>query len=230
MDSRSINLRGFAGSAGKNIMQGIGGFVFGNEASESKEDSYVERFLDRISNGTMPDDRRSAMTELQSLVAESRSAQMSFGAMGFPVLLNVLKEDREDVELVRGALETLVSALTPIETSQGLKTEVQPASMNSDLLSRETDNISLLLSLLVSLHSLLLLHVTRFTCFICHDLFLPPVWFKDRGGFLCAILHNPAFNSVTYKLVEKITGGNSINSPWHNSFNGHAYGPRGHKE
>uniref|UniRef100_A0A453K2C0 Vesicle tethering protein Uso1/P115-like head domain-containing protein n=1 Tax=Aegilops tauschii subsp. strangulata TaxID=200361 RepID=A0A453K2C0_AEGTS len=148
MDSRSINLRGFAGSAGKNIMQGIGGFVFGNEASESKEDSYVERFLDRISNGTMPDDRRSAMTELQSLVAESRSAQMSFGAMGFPVLLNVLKEDREDVELVRGALETLVSALTPIETSQGLKTEVQPASMNSDLLSRETDNISLLLSLL----------------------------------------------------------------------------------
>lgn len=174
------------------------------------------------------------MTELQSLVAESRSAQMSFGAMGisfhlgawylcihlyeqlmcdtfllickigFPVLLNVLKEDREDVELVRGALETLVSALTPIETSQGLKTEVQPASMNSDLLSRETDNISLLLSLLVSLHSLLLLHVTRFTCFICHDLFLPPVWFKDRGGFLCAILHNPAFNSVTYKLVEKV--------------------------
>ncbi|KAM3273004.1 hypothetical protein ACQJBY_042812 [Aegilops geniculata] len=148
MDSRSINLRGFAGSAGKNIMQGIGGFVFGNEASESKEDSYFERFLERISNGTMPDDRRSAMTELQSLVAESRSAQMSFGAMGFPVLLNVLKEDREDVELVRGALETLVSALTPIETSQGLKTEVQPASMNSDLLSRETDNISLLLSLL----------------------------------------------------------------------------------
>uniref|UniRef100_A0A0D3HVD5 Vesicle tethering protein Uso1/P115-like head domain-containing protein n=1 Tax=Oryza barthii TaxID=65489 RepID=A0A0D3HVD5_9ORYZ len=138
MDSRSINLRGFAGNAGKNIMQGIGGFVFGNERSESKEDSYVERFLDRISNGTISDDRRSAMTELQSLVAESRSAQMSFGAM----------EDREDVELVRGALETFVSALTPIETSQGPKTEVQPASVNSDLLSRETENISLLLSLL----------------------------------------------------------------------------------
>uniref|UniRef100_A0A0E0FCX1 Vesicle tethering protein Uso1/P115-like head domain-containing protein n=1 Tax=Oryza meridionalis TaxID=40149 RepID=A0A0E0FCX1_9ORYZ len=148
MDSRSINLRGFAGNAGKNIMQGIGGFVFGNERSESKEDSYVERFLDRISSGTITDDRRSAMTELQSLVAESRSAQMSFGAMGFPVLLNVLKEDREDVELVRGALETFVSALTPIETSQGPKTEVQPASVNSDLLSRETENISLLLSLL----------------------------------------------------------------------------------
>ncbi|KAL6842138.1 hypothetical protein ACP4OV_028117 [Aristida adscensionis] len=147
MDSRSINFRGIAGSAG-NIMQGMGKFVFGNEGPESKEDSYVERYLDRIGNGTIPDDRRSAMTELQALVAESRSAQMSFGAMGFPVLLNVLKEDREDVELVRGALETFVSALTPIETSQGPKTEVQPASVNSDLLSRETENIALLLSLL----------------------------------------------------------------------------------
>jgi hypothetical protein len=92
---------------------------------------------------------------------------------GFPVLLNVLKEDREDVELVRGALETLVGALTPIEASQGPKTEVQPASMNSDLLSRETENISLLLSLLVSLHSLLLMCATRFTCFICHNSFCP---------------------------------------------------------
>jgi hypothetical protein len=148
--------------------------------------SYVERYLDRISNGTIPDDRRSAMTELQALVAESCSAQMSFGAMGmscphiflralicvpllsmcdwrviqlllirkigFPVLLNVLKGDREDVELVRGALETLVGALTPIEVSQGPKTEVQPASVNSDLLSQETENISLLLSLLVRTH------------------------------------------------------------------------------
>jgi len=160
--------------------------------------SYVERYLDRISNGTIPDDRRSAMTELQSLVAESRSAQMSFGAMGisfllsgwclpsshsgkvdaclhfllirktgFPILLNVLKEDREDVELVRGALETFVSALTPIETSQGPKTEVQPASLNSDLLSRETENISLLLSLLVSAHLMLSKHATGITCFMC---------------------------------------------------------------
>ncbi|NP_001141556.1 uncharacterized protein LOC100273672 [Zea mays] len=144
---RSINFRGIAGSAG-NIMQGMGKFVFGNEGLDSKEDSYVERYLDRISNGTIPDDRRSAMTELQSLVAESRLAQMSFGAMGFPILLNIFKEDREDVELVRGALETFVSALTPIEMSQGPKTEVQPASVNSDLLSRETENISLLLSLL----------------------------------------------------------------------------------
>lgn len=45
-------------------------------------DSYVERLLDRISNGTLADDRRNAMAELQSVVAESNAAQLAFGAMG----------------------------------------------------------------------------------------------------------------------------------------------------
>lgn len=44
--------------------------------------SYVERVLDRISNGQLAEDRRTAMVELQSVVAESRAAQLAFGAMG----------------------------------------------------------------------------------------------------------------------------------------------------
>ncbi|KAL0312560.1 UNVERIFIED_CONTAM: Golgin candidate 6 [Sesamum radiatum] len=128
--------------------QGVVGRVFRNDNSSSNEDSYVERLLDRISNGVLAEDRRSAMVELQSVVAESNAAQLAFGAMGFPVLLSVLKEERDDVEMVRGALETLVSALSPIEHAKASKNEVQPALMNSDLLSREVENISLLLSLL----------------------------------------------------------------------------------
>ncbi|KAL0324260.1 UNVERIFIED_CONTAM: Golgin candidate 6 [Sesamum calycinum] len=131
--------------------QGVVGRVFRNDNSSSSEDSYVERLLDRISNGVLAEDRRSAMVELQSVVAESNAAQLAFGAMGFPVLLSVLKEERDDVEMVRGALETLVSALSPIEHAKASKNEVQPALMNSDLLSREVENISLLLSLLVRL-------------------------------------------------------------------------------
>uniref|UniRef100_A0A1S4CZI1 Golgin candidate 6 n=1 Tax=Nicotiana tabacum TaxID=4097 RepID=A0A1S4CZI1_TOBAC len=110
--------------------------------------SYVERLLDRISNGVLAEDRRAAMLDLQSVVTESRAGQMAFGAMGFPVILSVLKEERDDVEMVRGALETLVGALTPLDHAKGPMNEVQPALMNSDLLSREVDNISLLLSLL----------------------------------------------------------------------------------
>ncbi|KAI3983083.1 hypothetical protein MKX01_035364 [Papaver californicum] len=130
------------------VAQGVGGLVFGNESSASSDDSYVERLLDRISNGVLAEDRRAAMTELQSIVSESRSAQLAFGAMGFPVLMSVLREECDDVEMVRGAVETLVSALTPIGSAQGPKNEVQATLMNSDLLSREAENISLLLSLL----------------------------------------------------------------------------------
>ncbi|XP_065877661.1 golgin candidate 6 [Euphorbia lathyris] len=128
--------------------KGVVGLVFGNENSGSNEDSYVERLLDRISNGVLAEDRRTAMVELQSVVAESQAAQLAFGAMGFPVLMGVLKEERDDVEMIRGALETLVSALTPLDHVRGPKNEVQPALMNTDLLSREAENISLLLSLL----------------------------------------------------------------------------------
>lgn len=52
---------------------------------------------------------------------------------------------------VRGALETLLGALTPIDHARAQKTEAHAALMNSDLLSREADNITLLLSLQVRL-------------------------------------------------------------------------------
>ncbi|KAM7266892.1 hypothetical protein ACFE04_009058 [Oxalis oulophora] len=63
------------------------------------------------------------------------------------VLLLLLKVQTTKF-LVRGALETLVGALSPIEHVKVAKNEVQPALMNTDWLSREADNISLLLSLL----------------------------------------------------------------------------------
>jgi len=121
--------------------------VFGDNQS-SNEDSYIQRLLDRISNGTLPDDRRTAIVELQSVVAESNAAQLAFGAAGFPVIVGILKDQRDDLEMVRGALETLLGALTPIDHARAQKTEVQAALMNSDLLSREAENITLLLSLL----------------------------------------------------------------------------------
>jgi len=43
---------------------------------------YVERLLDRINNGKLPDDRRNAITELQAVVSENKAFQLAFGAMG----------------------------------------------------------------------------------------------------------------------------------------------------
>ncbi|KAM7278631.1 hypothetical protein ACFE04_005765 [Oxalis oulophora] len=65
--------------------------------------------------------------------------------IGFPVIMGILKEERYDVEMVRRALETLVGALSPIEHVKVPKNEIQPALMNTDLLSREPDSVSLLL-------------------------------------------------------------------------------------
>ena len=92
--------------------------------------SYIERLLDRVSNGKLAEDRRNALVELQSVVAENRASQLAFGAMGqcfsfvylrdssvflswvsvyvicfngisgFPVLMSIFKEERDDVEMV----------------------------------------------------------------------------------------------------------------------------------
>ena len=52
---------------------------------------------------------------------------------------------------VQRALETIVSPLTPIPHAKLHVNEVQPALMNTDLLSRDGQSISLLLSLFVRL-------------------------------------------------------------------------------
>lgn len=130
------------------VAQGVGGLVFGSGDEASQEDHGVEQLLERISNGVLAEDRRKAMSELQDVVAESRSAQLAFGAMGLPVILAVLREERHDLDLVRGALETLVNALATSEKLHGNKSQVQPGVMNSELLSREPGSASLLLSLL----------------------------------------------------------------------------------
>nr|POF01918.1 golgin candidate 6 [Quercus suber] len=93
---------------------GTGGHKIGHKGSSMHDDEpkadapqpppspkhYTRRLLVCISNGKLAEDRRSAMIELQAIVAESRGAQLAFGAMGFPVMLAVLKEERDDVEMV----------------------------------------------------------------------------------------------------------------------------------
>ncbi|KAI3991855.1 hypothetical protein MKX01_012800 [Papaver californicum] len=131
------------------VAQGVGGFVFGKDTSNSNDDSYVQSLLERIKNGEEDNNKRiEALDELQSVVEDSVSAQLAFGALGISVLMGVIKSERDNEKMVKGALEALASALTPIAPEGGVKNEIQPAMMNSDLLCREAENISLLLGLL----------------------------------------------------------------------------------
>ncbi|QHN81778.1 Golgin candidate [Arachis hypogaea] len=62
--------------------------------------NYVKQLLDPISNGKLAYDRRNAIIELQAIVSENQASQLAFDTTGFPVTLSVLKEEREDVEMV----------------------------------------------------------------------------------------------------------------------------------
>jgi hypothetical protein len=99
-----------------------------------------------MDSGISADDRRAALAELKDLLASNPQAQLAVGHIGLHVLCAVLREDRDDVELVRGALEALLQAVTrhADKAAQG----VEPAAVNAELLSRDPRTLTLLLSLL----------------------------------------------------------------------------------
>ena len=104
----------------------------------------MEKHLQRIADGILPEDRQDAVAELRDLLMHNSEvgsvyplrcalhtcmqgsvqscgllaqAQLALGNGGFPVLMHALREERGDVELVRGVLECLVIALQPSERS-----------------------------------------------------------------------------------------------------------------
>lgn len=109
---------------------------------------------------------------------------------------------------VRGALETLLGALTPIDHARAQKTEVQAALMNSDLLSREAENITLLLSLLVSVYSVFDKKIFLFNCFVrflcMHHMVCCPGGMAGGRRFLCSILHSSDFDSSSYEFSKQV--------------------------
>lgn len=76
--------------------------------------------LSRISDGSFVEDRHEAVAELRDLLMDNPQAQIAVGSMGFPVLAEVLREDRDDVELLQGVLEVLINACgSPVSTPDG---------------------------------------------------------------------------------------------------------------
>lgn len=86
-------------------------------------------------------------------------AQLALGTMGIPVLVTVLQDDRDDLELLRGALECLVHAmagagnpppqgpaLTPQQQQAAL--EAQAGAVNAEMFARKPEHVALLLALI----------------------------------------------------------------------------------
>ena len=96
------------------------------------------------------------MNQLKELLADNPKAQLAIGNLGLPALSSVLHDDKEDVDLLRGALEVLVLAMASNSSTQGSQQhntkpqdqESQAGLVNADLFSRNTSHVLLLLSLL----------------------------------------------------------------------------------
>ncbi|CAM6096716.1 unnamed protein product [Calypogeia fissa] len=130
------------------VAQGVGGLVFGSADKTAPDDGGVQRLLERIQHGVLQDDRRAAVSELQVVVAEDVSAKMAIGSFGFPVLMSIFREDREDIDMLRGGLETLLAAVSSDGPPQEGQGQMMPHIVNSELFAREPDGVALILSLL----------------------------------------------------------------------------------
>ena len=98
-------------------------------------DSTVEALLQRTADGVLAEDRREALADLRDLLSHnaqatfplwistscfadifkllcsSVQAQLAVGAQGLPVLCTIVKEEREDTDMLRAALECLTIAI-----------------------------------------------------------------------------------------------------------------------
>ncbi|KAG2445332.1 hypothetical protein HYH02_008798 [Chlamydomonas schloesseri] len=116
----------------------------------------VENLLQRISGSLMPEYRRQAMSQLKDLLLDNPKAQMAFGSMGVPILMAVLRDDRDDVALLQSTLESLVAATTggghdahrPDHPHHVSAAEAHAAALNAEVLARQREHIGLLLGLL----------------------------------------------------------------------------------
>jgi len=109
-------------------------------------DAVVEELLERISHGVLANDRRSAVNALRTEVTESRKAEVVLGHVGLPILFTVLREEREDLEMVRGAVEALFNAVIAVPTH--IVECNNPCHVISELFMCEKEKVALLLSLL----------------------------------------------------------------------------------
>ncbi|KAL2641338.1 hypothetical protein R1flu_008925 [Riccia fluitans] len=131
------------------VAQGVGGLVFGSgDRSSRQDDGGVERLLERIQHGVLADDRRAAMSELQIVVAEDRAAKVAFGSMGFPIIMAIFRDEREDIDMIRGALETLLASVTSEGSFHEEQSGMIPHGVNSEVFARESGSVAMLLSLL----------------------------------------------------------------------------------
>ncbi|KAI8618455.1 p115 like vesicle tethering protein [Chytriomyces sp. MP71] len=105
----------------------------------------VAKLVDRATHSTLLEDRRAAVLGLKAMAKDYR---MLVGTSGIPVLVNVLKSDRMDVEIIKAALETLNILCGYDEDQDGKDGREDLGRMFSEVYTKDPSNVTILLEIL----------------------------------------------------------------------------------
>lgn len=100
-------------------MLALGRFLQAPPGGGDSVEGQVESLLQRISESALLEDRREALLQLRDVLTEEGSARLAFGSMGFPIVCAVLRDDRDELEMVKAALECIAAATS--QDSQQVK-------------------------------------------------------------------------------------------------------------
>lgn len=89
-------------------MLGLGRLLNHREqGSDHRYDGLVEGLLQRVSEAALIEDRREALLQLKDLVGNDAQAQNALASLGYPVICAVLRDEREDIDMLRAAIECI---------------------------------------------------------------------------------------------------------------------------
>ncbi|KAJ3167303.1 Vesicle-mediated ER to Golgi transport protein [Geranomyces variabilis] len=125
----------------------------GDKGVEQTGGETVHKLCDRVQNSTLLEDRRAAVLGLKGL---ARDWKLEVGTRGMPVLINVLRNDRMDVDIVKASMETLnilctaePDAESPTSPNSQPKKETEDLEiMFTEIFTKDAGNVTLLLDIL----------------------------------------------------------------------------------
>ncbi|KAJ3098419.1 Vesicle-mediated ER to Golgi transport protein [Phlyctochytrium planicorne] len=135
----------------------FGGFeaLKGEKGQTQNAQDTIDKLTDRVANATLLEDRRAAVLGLKGL---ARDWRLDVGTKGMPVLIQVLTNDRHDIEIIRPTLETLQILCSNEDEAGHSPTKTPPTSpakdtqdlglMFSEIYNKSPANIGLLLDIL----------------------------------------------------------------------------------
>eukprot|EP00048_Salpingoeca_helianthica_P002436 m.57241 g.57241 ORF g.57241 m.57241 type:complete len:874 (-) comp12097_c1_seq1:69-2690(-) len=105
----------------------------------------IDRLSERIASASLPEDRRSAVRSLHGLTQDHK---VEVGSTCLPNLVSVLRDDRQDSELINGALEILIVVTTAERKGDAPPADSDVGVMFTEMFVKNQDNVSALLTLL----------------------------------------------------------------------------------